>query len=209
MGHFLVSRLAAGAAGTQTLNGGSGKTSLMSPGKKDAGKLSKAELVKLAVKKVKEHEPGFDPSRFSRVRAFQRGNERRVEFSNPVEFVPRDTCAYYSASVYLGELESVSCDEASNPDGFECDEPRFYQPSADDEKAAAEVLRTMELPPARDIGPDETITIYDRESHYEVIQRTKYGVAHFKLDKKSKHFEETMHKDLAQHDEGSFTEMEK
>jgi hypothetical protein len=181
----------------------------MRPSKKDAGKMSKAELVKLAVRQVKEQEPSFDPNLFARVRAFQRGNERRVEFSNPVEFVPPNTCAYYSAAVYFGEIESVSCSEASNPDGFECDEPRFYQPTADDEKVAAEILRTMELPPAKDIGPDETITIYDKDSKYEIIDRTECGVAYFDLDKKSKQFEETMHEDLILDDEEAFTEMVK
>jgi hypothetical protein len=74
----------------------------MRASKKDVGKLSKDELVVLAVTKMREEVPSFDPIRFSRVRAFQKGNERRVEFSNPVEFVPRNTCAYYSASVYFG-----------------------------------------------------------------------------------------------------------
>jgi hypothetical protein len=179
----------------------------MRESKKSVAKQSKAELVKLAVKNVKEQEPSFDPSRFSRVRAFQRGTERRVEFSNPIEYVPLNTCAYYSASVYLGELESVTCEEASNPDGFECDEPRFYQPSTDNEKVAGEILRIMEFPPAGKIDQDETITIYDRESHYEIIDRTKSGVAYFSFDKKSKQFKETMHEELAQHDEDSFTEM--
>jgi hypothetical protein len=181
----------------------------MRPSKKDAGKLSKAELVKLAVQKVKEQEPSFDPNRFSRVRAFQKGNERRVEFSNPVEFVPPNTCAYYSAAVYFGKLESVTCDEESNPDGFECDEPRFYQSTADDEKVVADILRIMEFPSVKDLDPDECITIYDKDSHYEVIDRSKFEVVYFNLDKKSKHFEETLHEELTQHDEDSFTEMVK
>ncbi len=181
----------------------------MRDNKMNVGKLSKAALVKLAVQKVKEQEPSFDPTRFSRVRAFQKGNERRVDFSNPIEFVPPNTCAYYSATFYLGEIESVSCSEASNPDGFECDEPRFYQSTVDDEKVAAEILRTMELPSAKNIDTDETITIYDKDSKYEVIDRTKCGVVYFDLDKNSKHFEETRHEDLVQHDDDEFTELEK
>jgi hypothetical protein len=174
-------------------------------GKMNVEKLLKADLVKLAADKLKEDDPSFEPAKFSRVRAFQRGNERRVEFSNPVEFVPLNTCAYYAATYHVGEIESTACKQASNPDGFKSKHPRFYQPTADDERVVADILRAMKF---QDLDPGDVVTIYDRKSHYEVIHRTTCGIVYFEFDKKSKKFEETKHKDLVQRAD-PFTEMEK
>jgi len=171
--------------------------------KKPIEKLSRTELVNLAVEKVKEDNPEFDPSLFLRIRVFQRGKERRIEFSNPVEFVPLQTCAYYSATVYFGKVESVGCQEACNPKDFQIEEPRFYQSTPADEAIITELLQIMGLPPPQEIDPDETIMIYDGTDSYEITIRTKYGVAELELDKETKQVEEKKHRELIpRQDEG-------
>jgi hypothetical protein len=179
----------------------------MTPGKQDLGKMSRANLIKLAAKRLTEEYPEFDPKRFSRVQAFKSKEYYRIKFSNPVNFVPQNTCAYYGATALFGPLESVSLDSASNPEDFTVAEPHFHAPTVEEERRVRDVLALMDLPAPVDLPPGTSVSIHDTDSTYDITMRTKCEVAYLTIDKNTKEIRETLHKELAQDDEHSFTEI--
>jgi hypothetical protein len=176
---------------------------------KDINSMNKKELVKLATDKLKAEYPDFDPSLFLRIQAFQDKDGRHVKFSNPVEFVPLNSCYLHGAMVRLGTVESLAVQPCENPDEYDDDNARFYRMSRDEEKQMQAVLKAMELPMARDFSPDMTVTIIEKDSSYEVIVQTESEKTYFTLDKESGSINETLHKILRSNDDEQRTEIVK
>nr|MDO8109036.1 hypothetical protein [Candidatus Sigynarchaeota archaeon] len=177
----------------------------MSP--KDISKMNKAELVKLAAASLKEREPGFKVASFSRVRAFRKKGGYRVEFSNPVIFVPQNTCGYTGAWLYQGELFSMGFDLASNPDNFTVEKPPFLELSSENEKCVKKILKSIDLPAPRDFSLDTSVHIYERDSTYDITLRTKTDEQDFTMDKRTGEVEPTLHKELMVKDDDGTTEV--
>ena len=177
--------------------------------KKDIKKMNKTELVKLATNKIKEDHSDFNPSLFLRIQAFQDKHGRFVKFSNPVEYVPKNACYYYEAMMRFGNQEFSSLQTASNPDDFDVVEPQFYRMSREDEMHVQEVLKVMEMPVPREFLPETSMIIFERDFGYDVTLKTESEKTFFTLDKKTGEIQETLHEELAQHDDDCCTEITK
>jgi hypothetical protein len=174
---------------------------------KDVNSMNKKELVNLATDKLTAEYPDFDQSSFLRIQAFQDKDGRYVKFSNPVEFVPLNTCYLHGAKVRLSNLESLAVQPYENPDDYDDGNARFYRMSRDEEKQAQAILKAMDLPMSRDFSPGMTVTIIEKDSSYEVSVKTESEKTYFTLDKESGSINETLHKLLRNNDDEQRTEI--
>ena len=153
----------------------------MNPIKKD-----RKTYISEAINILKESYPDFNAPYFQRVSVQQSkdGKIVLVDFSNPINYIPINLCAYYSGLVQFGDSIVTSCRMESNPSKFLVNKPQFYYHSKSDLDQIVKVMKAFDKEP-NDVPDFETYRIYDRTSYYEIVLTTSCSKGIYNLDKKS------------------------
>ena len=170
--------------------------------------LGKNKLVGMAAEKL-ERSGGFvgfaeTVANFDRIKVRTGPSAVTVTFGMSIRYVPHNSAFYYSAFVDLGN-SLISCSPIANPEGYTGGDTRsIYRPSPESDRALKAVLSTLKI--SRDTLPEDTrLTIFDRETFYEVLELTEYAENNFKIKKDSGVIFDEMHADLI-HDEDELDE---
>ncbi len=158
-------------------------------------KLSRDSLIKLAITKMKD--PGFDPKAYDRIIVKADSSKLVVDFDLSVKFIGGNKCYYDAISVSL-----VGNSNGMSIVGF-CDEPKFFKPSAKQQKKIDFIFEAINKEneigniPDKKLRNDEHMEITEKAGYYYVEFRSWTTFSHYKIQKTTGKIFDSGHKHYA------------
>ncbi|MDX1628764.1 MAG: hypothetical protein R3345_08690 [Fulvivirga sp.] len=155
---------------------------------KELIKLGRDSIISKAKIKLEREYPTFNFDEFSNVRALASDEHLYVNFSVPYRYVPLNSEAIYSMSVFLGGNLQFSATHLSNGEK-PASKPDFYQPDENYHRVIAFIIKATENDKSISSIKENTevfghvVSIYEKEDHYKVSIDSRSTSSGYKVSK--------------------------